>query len=598
MVRVDKDGGIPPDNPFVAQPGSNFTSARCNIDGTLPSDAPPGSFCEEIFAYGIRNPFKFAMDPNTPDGVVRMFFNDVGGGKWEETNELVKGANYGWPIQEGPCKMDSNTECQQERHLMDPVHWYGHTEEGGAAVGCTFVPKGLWPSDYDDAFLYADFVAGEIYKLDEDPSLYCRTCIPPTSGWKKSVFHRWDWPVMMDFGPYKTGQAFYYSVRGSGYLNMRRIVYVGGENMSPVASLTSDQLRGQAGTILMFDGSASSDPNFDPLTFDWDFGDGTAPIVNGPSTVSHQFASQGEYIVTLTVTDDSGFFDEAYVQVIIGSIPTVTITSPPEGAEFAVGDVFTLTGSAVDGSGNPMPEEALSWEVRQHHNTHYHPFLDATVGNNVVLHPAPPPEDFQASTNSYLEIILTATDENGVHGSLSRIVMPKKVVLEFDTSPSRLKLILDDFTVRTPIDVVSWENHNLTVEAFDQSPWFFERWSNNREQKHSITVPAKPTNTSTETSVSTTGFQGNAVNYRFVATYQMGYPPTTAPSPMQTPDPTPGPTSQPTGTIAEPTKDDLGSGTLPPATKENSGSTSLTLVSWAHAIAATTTTCLILGCLM
>jgi glucose/arabinose dehydrogenase len=202
MIRITADGDIPQDNPYTAQNG--FNSARCAETGLVPSGSPPDTVCEEIVAKGLRNPFRFAMDPNTPDGVVRLFFNDVGGNSWEETNELVIGGNFGWPLREGPCELDSVTSCDPTgEEFLDPVYWYTHSDEGGAAVGCAFVPNGLWPAEFDGAFLSMDFVFGEIYVLREQSSLYCRTCSPPTPGWERTVLHSWEWPVHLTFGPYR-----------------------------------------------------------------------------------------------------------------------------------------------------------------------------------------------------------------------------------------------------------------------------------------------------------------------------------------------------------------------------------------------------------
>jgi PKD repeat protein len=309
---------------------------------------------------------------------------------------------------------------------------------------------------------------------------------------------------------FRGSQALYYSVRGVGYNNIRRIFYAGGDNDAPVALLEADNTLVLVGTAIEFDGSGSNDPNFDEFTYNWDFDDGTT-IEDGQAVVSHSYSSFGEFVVSLTVTDALGFSDIAYIEITVGDKPIVTITFPAEGLEFAVGDILTLVGSAVDSLGVQIPEESLTWEVRQHHNTHYHPFLDLTIGNNIVIAPAPPPEDFLASTNSYLEILLTATDANGVSDTLSRIVMPKMVTLEFDTEPSGLELLLDDYTVTTPIEVVSWESHQLQAEALDQAPWFFMSWSDDGSRRHAISVPAQ----------SGASVGQDAFDYRYVATFTM-----------------------------------------------------------------------------
>ena len=70
---------------------------------------PPGKSCQETFAWGLRNPFRFAFDPNAAG--TRFFINDVGQNIWEEIDEGVAGADYGWNVREGPCANGSTTNC-------------------------------------------------------------------------------------------------------------------------------------------------------------------------------------------------------------------------------------------------------------------------------------------------------------------------------------------------------------------------------------------------------------------------------------------------------------------------------------------------------
>ena len=91
VLRMTDDGNIPADNPFVADEGSE----RCGLSG---GTSKKGS-CQEIFAMGFRNPFRFAKDPNAErDGKTRFFVNDVGGNVWEAAKEVGDhnpGVNYG-----------------------------------------------------------------------------------------------------------------------------------------------------------------------------------------------------------------------------------------------------------------------------------------------------------------------------------------------------------------------------------------------------------------------------------------------------------------------------------------------------------------------
>jgi glucose/arabinose dehydrogenase len=90
ILRITRDGGIPPGNPYT---GSN--SARCNVTGRT----DPGKNCQETFAQGLRNPFRFAFDPDASG--TRFFVGDVGQDAWEEIDEGREGADYGCSLCEG-----------------------------------------------------------------------------------------------------------------------------------------------------------------------------------------------------------------------------------------------------------------------------------------------------------------------------------------------------------------------------------------------------------------------------------------------------------------------------------------------------------------
>src|SRR5262249_45700585 len=148
------DGGIPPDNPFVG-PGT----ARCNTTGVT----TPGLVCQETYAWGLRNPFRFAMDPNAPG--TRLFIDDVGQDTWEEIDRGQPGADYGWNVREGHCATASTTDCgPPPAGMTNPIYDYSHAAGCTAITGGAFVPNGLWPSEYDDTYLFDDYVCGKIFQ--------------------------------------------------------------------------------------------------------------------------------------------------------------------------------------------------------------------------------------------------------------------------------------------------------------------------------------------------------------------------------------------------------------------------------------------------
>lgn len=98
VLRLDLNGNAPDANPFSKK--SNGRGVPCRFTkGRVPAGSPADATCEEIYAYGLRNPFRMAMDPNTKDKV-RFVIGDVGGSYWEEINEGGEdyiGTNYLWP---------------------------------------------------------------------------------------------------------------------------------------------------------------------------------------------------------------------------------------------------------------------------------------------------------------------------------------------------------------------------------------------------------------------------------------------------------------------------------------------------------------------
>ncbi len=478
IVRITDDGDIPATNPYQG-PGT----ARCNIDGVPPAGSDPGTACQEVFASGLRNPFRLAFDPNTTD--TRFFINDVGHTTWESIDEGQVGADYGWPQYEGPCERSSVVDCTPQVDGVDPLYWYGHDGEDAAITAGAFVPNGLWPSEYDNTYIFADYAQNQLFHL-VDGGADCRLCLPPTSALQQIPFASVSRPVAMRFGPHNGSQALY--VIAGNFL--RRITYTGSANRSPVAVASASPTWGALPLDVEFDATASTDPDDDTLSYLWDFGDGTTST---DPVSSHVYTTAGSYTATLTVDDGNGATDTASVRVDPGnSAPTVTIDSPTAAELFEVGEELTLHATATDPEDGPLPDSSITWEARQHHNEHYHPFLAPVQGNDITI-VGPEPEDLLAATNSYIEILVTATDSTGLATTVSLDVQPNAVQLDIASEPPGLAVFLDGQEVITPESVTSWADNELTLDAPDQpngvgGTWFFDEWSDGGAQNHSIIV--------------------------------------------------------------------------------------------------------------
>ena len=203
IARITKDGNIPPDNPFQG-PGT----ARCNL-----APATIGNRCQETFAWGLRNPFRIAFDPNAAG--TRFFINDVGQGGWEEIDEAQAGADYGWNCREGAHVNNTGGPCSPTpAGMVDPFYEYAHDAvipgttsptTCGSITGGAFVPDGAWPG-FEGSYLYGDFVCGEIFALR-----------PFGNGWLATDFGQSLGGVTtMIFGPHEHGQALYYTTYRNG----------------------------------------------------------------------------------------------------------------------------------------------------------------------------------------------------------------------------------------------------------------------------------------------------------------------------------------------------------------------------------------------
>jgi len=144
ILRIDVDNpeagkeyGIPGDNPFAG-----------NTEG----------YAEEIYAWGLRNPWRFSFDTETG----RLWTGDVGQNRFEEVDIIENGKNYGWRIMEGFSCFNPSSGCDQTG-LTLPVIEYGRDQ--GASITGGYVYRGSSVPELQGKYIYADFVTGRIWGL-------------------------------------------------------------------------------------------------------------------------------------------------------------------------------------------------------------------------------------------------------------------------------------------------------------------------------------------------------------------------------------------------------------------------------------------------
>jgi glucose/arabinose dehydrogenase len=356
LLRLDRDGKAPPSNPFA-----NQAAAR-----------------PEIWAYGFRNPFTFAVEP----GGGRVLINDVGSHVAEEIDLGTAGANYGWPACEGRCG-----------EAADPVYQYKTREEGCAVTGGVFGRGLRFPEELEASYFFSDYCG-----------LWIRRLAPsgPVAEFARELEAD---SVDLDVGP--DGHLYRLSY-GAG--TVRRIEFVGAGNRRPVAVASATPDSGLAPLSVVLSAGASSDPDGDVLSFAWDFGDGSARAV-GP-VATHSYASNGPYPARVTVSDPRGGQATATAQVVVGQPPLARILAPAPGATARPGELVAFSGEAVDPDAGPLPAEALVWTVVLHHHAesdrqhHTHPFLGPLLGASGSFRV---PETLH-DADLFLRVQLVATD--------------------------------------------------------------------------------------------------------------------------------------------------------------------------------------------
>ena len=437
ILRLNRDGTIPADNPFFGQ-ASGVNRA--------------------IWAMGLRNPFTTAFQRSTG----RLFINDVGETRWEEINAGVRGANYGWPIVEGKAS---------DPRFKNPLFAYGHGSGVCAITGGAFYESDAFPTQYRGQYFFADYCAGWIRRLNPATAA--------VTGFATGI----NSPVDLKVGP---DGALYYLARGAGYVG--RIRHTAAEppaiELQPVSRTVGV---GQSATFSV--GATGSAP----LSYQWRR---NATAITGATEASYtrtnaQLADSGAFFdVVVRNAFGAAPSEAAQLTVMQNSVPTASITQPASGTTYAAGTVINYAGNGNDVEDGTLPASAFTWWVDLHHNSHTHPHVlpqtGAKTGSFTI------PTQGETSANVFYRIHLRVRDSGGLTRSVIRDIRPRKVTVTLATIPGGLQLRLDGQPVATPHSFVGVVGIERTLEAVSpQGPnWTFSSWSDGRARIHTIRTPS------------------------------------------------------------------------------------------------------------
>ena len=468
-----------------------FTGAALS-DNPLFSNADLNA--RRIVGYGLRNPFRFTFRPGTND----VWIGDVGMDTWEEIDRIPNPvtppvSNFGWPCYEGAGPEPSyqalglnicqSLYSQAGGHTV-PYFAYSHSQQvvagetcptGSSSIsGLAFNQGGTYPASYQGALFFADHSRNCIWSM-----LAGANGLPDPATRATFVAGAAN-PVDLQIGP--GGDVFYVDFDGG---TIRRIQYTSG-NQAPNAVIQATPLSGPAPLTVTFSSGGSSDPDGDPITYSWNFGDGGTSTQANPS---HPYGSTGTFTAVLTVTDSKGAFSKAQVLITAGnSKPTAFIDAPVASLQWQVGQSITFSGHATDPN-ETLPPSAFFWEVILHHcpsNCHTHP-IQSFSGVTTASFPAP-----DHDIGSYLEIKLTVTDAGGLTDTKSLRLDPQTVTLNFESTPSGVQLVVGSSSSPTPFTrtVIRGSVNSVsavTPQALGGTNYKFVSWSDGGNQSHTIT---------------------------------------------------------------------------------------------------------------
>jgi cytochrome c len=396
------------------KPGGGYTVPRGNLfaPGT-PKTRP------EIYAMGLRNPFRFDVDPKTDQVYLADYSPDAqepspdrgpaGHGRWMVIDEP---GNFGWPFcvtptmpyrdydfatkTPGPafnCAAPVNdSRYNTGRSTLPPVeqpqvyYSYGASalfpelETGG--IGPMAGPaydysaqnqsRFKWPRAFEGKPLFYEWTRDYIkaFSLTHGEVTSIEDVAPDI------VF---DNPMDMEFGP---DGALYVLEYGTGYFaelpeaQLARVDWTRG-NRTPVPVVKADVTAGLAPLTVQFSSAGTADADGDALRYAWDF-DADGRVDSRAQNPSFTYTENGVYEATLNVTDATGRRAAASVQIVVGNtIPVVTLTVEPAGGTFQFGDAVTFTVTVEDDAPINCANVTVSYILG--HDEHGHP-LSSTSG--------------------------------------------------------------------------------------------------------------------------------------------------------------------------------------------------------------------------
>jgi glucose/arabinose dehydrogenase len=485
-----------------------------------------------ILAEGLRNPYRFTLQPGTGE----VYVGDVGQDLWEEINHFTPPpvatgqglTNFGWPCYEGgpagSLRQPRWEAAEKELHqplcealykkpdkVTAPLFAYPHANTpgydghlfagdgcnptpGSAVAGLAFYdPNGVpaeaaFGPEYDGALFFSDAARGCIWTMEggpggaPDPTTVANFAIKGSESFT---------PVDIVEGP--DGALYVPNFYADSIVEIR---YFPG-NQAPTAQLIADQTYGPAPLNVHFDASGSSDPDLgsgDNLHFAWDlngdgeFDDGTA------ATAEREYTEEANVTAKVRVSDDYGHVDVAETKLFPGDKgpPQVTVEAPAESLEWEIGETVNYEATAADPDGETFETGVTPhWEFTLEHcpfACHEHPITSADSASGSFVAP-------QHEFPSHLKLAFTATDSRGMSDTKAVEIYPRTVEISVESDPAGISLGLEGVESSEPASATMIAGGAVAVSApqratIDGQEYEFASWSDGQARSHEVTSSA------------------------------------------------------------------------------------------------------------
>jgi hypothetical protein len=284
-------------------------------------------------------------------------------------------------------------------------------------MGPYYPGGGPYPEGFEDSFFVGDYALGfiKLLKLGR-------------RGVKLRGVVQGVRPVQMQLTPQR--ELTFVDYRDGA---IRQLVFAPA-NKAPKPQISAIPTSGHAPLAVSFSGLGSTDPDGDKLSYDWDFGDGSAHSdLAGPV---HTYGANGVYTVSLRVSDGRGGTGTATTTITVGNTaPLASIGAPTSSTQFRDGEPVALLGGGFDAEDGALGNQAFHWEVDLIHKDHEHPAGEPT-GAAAQFETL---RDHDA--DSFYRVTLTVTDSQGLSTTTGPVeIWPETVPLKIRSRLRGIKL--------------------------------------------------------------------------------------------------------------------------------------------------------------